>query len=64
MSLIGSSLHNFIDGLVIAGAFIVDLKLGVATTIAMALHEIPQEIGDFGVLIHAGFNKTKALVLL
>jgi len=63
MSLIGDSIHNFIDGLVIAGAFLLDAKLGVATTFAIALHEIPQEIGDFGVLIHAGFEKMKALVL-
>jgi zinc and cadmium transporter len=63
MNLVGDSLHNFIDGLVIAGAFLVDFKLGLITTFAIALHEIPQEIGDFGVLIHAGFNKTKALIL-
>jgi zinc and cadmium transporter len=63
MNLVGDSLHNFIDGLVIAGAFLVDIKLGIATTIAIAIHEIPQEIGDFGVLIHAGFNKKKALVV-
>jgi len=63
MNLVGDSLHNFIDGLVIASVFMVDLKLGIITTLAIALHEIPQEIGDFGVLIHAGFNKIKALVL-
>jgi len=63
MNLVGDSLHNFIDGLVIASVFLVDFKLGAITTLAIALHEIPQEIGDFGVLIHAGFNKIKALVL-
>jgi len=63
MNLVGDSLHNFIDGLVIASVFMVDFKLGIITTLAIALHEIPQEIGDFGVLIHAGFNKVKALVL-
>lgn len=63
MNLVGDFLHNFIDGLVIASVFLVDFKLGVVTTLAMALHEIPQEIGDFGVLIHAGFKKIKALVL-
>jgi zinc and cadmium transporter len=63
MNLVGDSLHNFIDGLVIASVFLVDFKLGIVTTLAIALHEIPQEIGDFGVLIHAGFNKIKALVL-
>jgi len=63
MNLVGDSLHNFIDGLIIASAFLVDFKLGVATTLAIALHEIPQEISDFGVLIHAGFSRKKALIL-
>ena len=63
MNLVGDSLHNFIDGLVIASVFMVDFKLGIITTLTIALHEVPQEIGDFGVLIHAGFNKVKALVL-
>jgi len=63
MNLIGDSFHNFIDGLVIASVFLIDFRLGLITTLAIALHEIPQEIGDFGVLIHAGFNKTKALML-
>lgn len=63
MNLVGDFLHNFIDGLVIASVFLVDFKLGIITTLAIALHEIPQEIGDFGVLLHAGFNKTKALAL-
>lgn len=63
MSLIGDSVHNFLDGLIIAAAFIVDFNLGVVTTIAVAFHEIPQELGDFGVLIHAGYTKRKALIL-
>lgn len=63
MNLVGDSLHNFIDGLVIASVFLIDFKLGIITTFAIALHEIPQEIGDFGVLIHAGFDKVRALVL-
>jgi zinc and cadmium transporter len=63
MNLVGDSLHNLIDGLVIASVFLVDFRLGVVTTVAIALHEIPQEIGDFGVLLHAGFNKIKALLL-
>lgn len=62
MNLFGDSIHNFIDGLVIAAAFLVDIKLGIITTLAMALHEIPQEIGDFGVLLYAGFEKKKALI--
>jgi zinc and cadmium transporter len=61
LNLIGDGLHNFIDGLIIGGAYLVDIRLGFATTIAVILHEIPQELGDFGVLLYAGFSKTKAL---
>jgi zinc and cadmium transporter len=61
--LIGDGLHNFIDGLVMAASFMVSLPLGVATTVAIGLHEIPQEIGDFGVLVHGGFKKGRALLL-
>ena len=61
MNLIGDAIHNFIDGLVIAGAFAIDLRLGLITTLSIGLHELPQEIGDFGVLIHAGFSKARAL---
>lgn len=63
MNLVGDSIHNFIDGLVIASTFILDFNLGVATTLAVALHEIPQEIGDYGVLIYAGFKKNTALLV-
>lgn len=63
MNLVGDSVHNFIDGLIIAAAFITNVNLGIATTFAVALHEIPQEIGDFGVLIHGGFKKTTALLM-
>ncbi|HBA36273.1 TPA: ZIP family metal transporter [Candidatus Falkowbacteria bacterium] len=63
MNLVGDSLHNFIDGLVIASTFLVDFRLGLATTLAIALHEIPQEIGDFGVLIHAGLKRGQALLV-
>jgi len=62
MNLIGDALHNFIDGLVIAGAYAADIKVGIITTLAVMLHELPQEIGDFGVLIHAGFSRKKALL--
>ena len=63
MNLIGDSIHNFIDGLIIAATFLIDVRLGVAVSVAIAFHEIPQEIGDFGVLLYAGFKKTKALIL-
>jgi len=61
MNLFGDSIHNFIDGLIIAASFIVNIPLGIMTTFAIALHEIPQEIGDFGVLIYGGFKKKRAL---
>lgn len=61
MNLVGDAFHNFMDGMVIAGSYIVSMPVGIATTMAVVFHEIPQEIGDFGVLIHAGFNKKKAL---
>jgi zinc and cadmium transporter len=61
MNLIGDGLHNIIDGLVIAAAYFVNIPLGIATTLAVVIHEIPQEIGDFGVLLYAGFSKKKAL---
>jgi len=61
MNLVGDGLHNFIDGLVIAGSFLISPPLGLATTLAIVAHEIPQEIGDFGVLIHAGYSRGKAL---
>lgn len=62
LNLIGDGIHNFIDGLVIAGSFVLDPNLGIVTAFAVAAHEIPQELGDFGVLLHAGFSKTKALI--
>ena len=63
MNLIGDSIHNFIDGLIMAASFVVSIPLGISTTIAISSHEIPQEIGDFGVLIYGGFSKKKALLL-
>ncbi len=60
-NLFGDTLHNFIDGLIIGTSYLVNLPVGIATTIAVILHEIPQEIGDFGVLLHGGFTKAKAL---
>jgi len=63
INLVGDSLHNFIDGIIIAGSYMVGLSIGFATTIAVIFHEIPQEIGDFGVLIHGGLKKKKAIML-
>jgi zinc and cadmium transporter len=62
MNLIGDGLHNFIDGMLIAGSFLTNTTLGIATTLAVILHEIPQEIGDFGVLLHGGFKKGEAIL--
>jgi zinc and cadmium transporter len=61
MNLIGDGVHNFIDGMIIAGSFLISIPLGLTTTIAVILHEIPQEIGDFSVLIYGGFKKSKAI---
>lgn len=57
----GDFLHNFVDGIILGLTFLVDMRLGFITTIAIILHEIPQEIGDFGILIHGGFSRKKAL---
>lgn len=59
--LLGDGLHNFLDGVLIASAFMVNINVGIATTVAVLFHEIPQELGDYGVLLHSGFTKTKAL---
>lgn len=61
--LVSDGIHNFIDGLIIAGSFIVGFPVGIVTALVIALHEIPQEIGDFGVLVYGGFKKIKALFL-
>jgi zinc and cadmium transporter len=62
LNLVGDGFHNFIDGMVIAASFMVSLKLGLVTTLAIVLHEIPQELGDFAVLVYGGFSKKKALL--
>jgi len=63
MILVGDGFHNFIDGLIIGVSYIVSIPVGIATTVAVLLHEIPQEIGDFGVLVSGGFSKGRALLL-
>jgi zinc and cadmium transporter len=62
MNLVGDGIHNFLDGLVIAGAYLVSIPVGIATTVAVVVHEIPQEIADFGVLLYSGMSKIKALM--
>lgn len=61
LNLVGDGIHNFIDGMIVAAAFVADTQLGLATTVAVAAHEIPQEIGDFGVLVYGGFSRFNAL---
>lgn len=62
ISLIGDGVHNLIDGMVIATSFLLSPALGITTTLIVILHEVPQEIGDFAVLVYAGFEKKKALL--
>ena len=61
LNLVGDGAHNMIDGMVIAAAYFVSIPLGISTTIAIAFHEIPQEIGDFAILIYGGFSRKRAL---
>lgn len=61
MNLFGDAIHNLIDGMVIGAGYLASIPVGIATTLAVVFHEIPQEIGDFGVMLHAGFSKKKAL---
>lgn len=63
MVLVSDSVHNLLDGVIIGASFLVSIEVGIATTIAVILHEIPQEIGDFGVLLHSGFSKGRALLM-
>lgn len=60
--IIGDSIHNFIDGVVIAATFMVDIPLGIVTTLAVAAHEIPQEVGDFGIMLKRGLAKKKVIL--
>lgn len=61
MNLIGDGIHNFLDGVTITIAYLISFKLGLITTIAIIIHEIPQELSDFGVLLYSGLSKSKAL---
>jgi zinc and cadmium transporter len=61
--LFSDGIHNFIDGVLIGASFLVSVPVGIATTLAVILHEIPQEIGDFAVLLHAGYTRRRALWL-
>ena len=63
LNLIGDSIHNFIDGMMVASSFMVSIPLGIATSIGTASHEIPQEIGDYTILIYSGYKRGKALLL-
>ncbi len=63
INLVGDGVHNFIDGLVLAASFLSSVELGIVTFLAVASHEIPQEIGDFGVLVYGGMKKSRALIL-
>lgn len=62
INLVGDLLHNFTDGLIIAASFTASIPLGLATSLAVALHEIPQEVGDSAILLHYGYSRTRALV--
>ena len=59
--ILGDSIHNFVDGVLIAAAFVTDVKLGIVTSLAVAAHEIPQEVGDFAILLASGYSQKKAL---
>lgn len=60
--IMGDAIHNFVDGVLIAAAFLTDVELGIVTSLAVAAHEIPQEVGDFAILLHSGYSKSKALI--
>jgi zinc and cadmium transporter len=59
--ILGDSIHNFVDGILIAAAFLTDIQLGIVTSLAVAAHEIPQEVGDFAILLDSGYSRGKAL---
>jgi zinc and cadmium transporter len=63
MIMIGDTFHNFVDGILIAAAFLADVQLGIVTALAIIAHEVPQEVGDFLILLHSGYSKARALLL-
>lgn len=63
MIMVGNTFHNFVDGIIIAAAFLADVHLGMVTALAIIAHEIPQEVGDFMILLHSGYTKAQALLL-
>ena len=63
MIMVGNTFHNFVDGIIIAAAFLTDIHLGIVTSLAIIAHEIPQEVGDFMILLHSGYSKAQALML-
>lgn len=63
MILVGDTFHNFVDGVLIAAAFMADIQLGIVTAIAIIAHEVPQEVGDFLILLHSGYSKSRAMLL-
>ncbi len=63
MLIVGDTFHNFVDGIIIAAAFLTDVQLGIVTALAIIAHEIPQEVGDFAILLHSGYSKLRAFQL-
>jgi zinc and cadmium transporter len=64
MSIIGSAIHNFLDGIIIAASFVISIPIGIATLIMILAHEIPKKVGDFGVIVYGGFENKKALFII
>lgn len=63
LNLIGDGIHNFVDGMVIAASFLIGFSVGLAATVAVIFHELPQEMGDYGILVYGGFKRSRALLL-
>jgi zinc and cadmium transporter len=63
MVIVGDTFHNFVDGIIIAAAFLTDTQLGIVTALAIIAHEVPQEVGDFAILLHSGYSKARAFQL-